>query len=453
MSVQIWVTVAVTDRAKALRLMLGDIVHQCRGAGVTLKVFILENSGNATERSYTRATTYWLRSERVAVALESEPPFRRPIAESRCRQRDWVAAEVNRSSAPDIIWMLDDDNRLDHLVWNGALEVCKLENHVGRLVELDRTPGRPDLLIGGVTGDPPIPPAATLASRLADTQANLQLLFVAHPDDPASSALSELRIVGEHDDYYDFSVERSQPTWTAPCRWLPSSANATVQEATSGLLMEARHLANGIALTRPLLTAPARLTLSEPGYRRGGNAVFFSTEACLQHTYPSVLLAGRWTRRGDMVGSRLLSRSFRVEVGGFSVRHCRRRDSKAPTANGLIDSIVADNLGATLARAVEAPHNVDVMKSFLEARVARIHGALSAARSMSGAVRDQLNQAPPWVPHALTKQLCEVLEGVGAALPLDDGWSVIVDQLSSTRNLRTLQDVAVHECSALEATR
>jgi hypothetical protein len=418
---RLWVTVAVTDRSDALAPMVDDLVRQTQQANVELSLFIVENSRAAPERKVNGTLFNRLLATGVEVDYTAQAPFGRSIAQSRRRQREWVKCRLQRESAPDAIWMLDDDNRLDHLTHDGTLLVRPLEHHVTRLMAMARQPDRPDLLIGTVTGDPPIPAAATIASRAVDVAANLQALFDAQPGDASGRVLASLRVVGEFDDYYDLSHERAVPTWEVPCRWLTQSVDPSVQETAHELLREALLLGSGVALTRPILTRTSQLDEQWTGYRRGGNAVFFNPEACLDHAYPSLELCGVQTRRGDMIGAYLLGRSYTVVTSGFSVRHCRARRVGPMTQNGFETSLLADNLGACLARAVSAHNPVGGASAFLHARLASIQAAMCASQVALGAILALMADCPEWIEPEAARALAAHVALLREALPLVEG--------------------------------
>ena len=388
----IWVTVAVTDRAAALGALMRDLEAQTHEAGVRLVVLVVENSASPEKRAANWRTVDWLRSRGADVTLLDGGPYRRPICQSRERQRRWVADQLTRRPRPAFVWMLDDDNRLDHLVEaDGVLGVRRLEHHVQRLLDLAKDPGRPDLLIGRVCGDPPIPPAATLASRLTDLEVNLEALL-ALPSAPAVTTLAHLPLAHDFDAYYDFSHEREDPSWSSPRRWLAADPEATGREELERLLSEASCLGQGVALTRPLVAVSERLEDLASGYRRGGNAVFFEPMACLDHEYPAVELYGLTSRRGDMIGSALLSRHYRVRTSGFTVRHARPRTPVFPTKEALVSSIASDTWGAALARGVvgDGPQSI---REFLLHRSDRIEQAMEVAVTKARRIRPLVERA------------------------------------------------------------
>ena len=418
MSRCIWVTVAVTDRSAPLRALLADLHLQCQEVDVGLRILVVENSGLPGERERNRATAAWLGAEGRSVALLDAPPYRRSIADSRLRQRRWLEQELARGPAPTLIWMLDDDNRLEHLSQDGGvLSTRRLEHHVGRLLSLAEAPDRPDLLIGRVCGDPPIPPVATLASRLVDLEANLDVLLCARASTPAVEALEALPLAADFDAYYDFSHERAEPTWAQPRRWLPQDATSTCSDEARAMLAEAACLGQGVALARPILVDPAALSLIEPGYRRGGNAVFFDPSSCLDHRYPSLTIAGLQTRRGDMIGSTLLARRRRVRSGGFAVRHCRPRRPAFPSHAELVASAASDTLGAALARAI-TPDGAYLVDQFLDERTGRIEEALTTAVQAAKRLRTQLSSVHDHGLGEAVALVVRVLDWVCAELPV-----------------------------------
>ncbi len=431
-----WVTVAITDRAAAARTMLLEVSEQCDDVGLCLVVLLVENSVGAAQRAANRDTAAMLRMRGCEVSLLDESPYRRPIAISRERQRAWIRARVRHRPAPVFTWMLDDDNRLDHLVWDGnQLTVRRLEHHVSRLLDLAVADERPDLLVGVVSGDPPIPPVATLASRLTDLACNLKRLLDAKPDDSAAEVLSDLPVSEDFDAYYDFSHERKKPTWATARRWLVRDADATAQQEVAALIAEAAHLGDGVALTRPILVRPDRLSGLAPGIRRGGNAVFFDMEACVQHAYPSVTLAGIVTRRSDMSGASRLARDFSVRTGGFSVRHCRPRSGARPSTEQLSRSILADTFGAALTRALSSNHPHRAVSSFLRDRAQAIQSALEAAVAAADGVEQQLARLPK---SALRHEVATMLGWVRRAVPRSHAWMELKATLLEPSHQRIL---------------
>jgi hypothetical protein len=372
-----WIAIITMDRPAALRGLCHDLIAQSRAADITLTLFFAENSEDATAKAENARTYQLLRGEGHDVIVD-DSAARDPIDAARERLRAMIAKPTGTS--PAFIWMLDDDVRLTHLTWSGAtLEARNLHNHLQFLIHL-ASQGPPDVLIGEVTGDPPIPPIGTYASRFVDLEWNLAWLADQQSSAPLAPCAQALAALNAQDAYYDFSVERASPTWAQPIKLLPRSVGMTVGEGIEALLQEASHLPFGVSLTRPILADQGALSEVAEGVRRGANCVFFDHSACVDHCYPSALVGDVRTRRSDMIGARLLAtaRPGRVKRGRFSVLHMRPRGGAWPTTPQLIESLLADTFGALLARAVDESLGGDDVEGWYRARIAQIQGAVAS---------------------------------------------------------------------------
>ncbi len=397
---ELWAAIVTTDRPAAMAALGQDLALQARSAGLQLTILVVENSAQPASRELNLRTAARLREDGVSVVLDDSAAPGASTAEARLRLRELARGLTDRPR-PGFVWALDDDVRLQHLVWTGDhLEPRALHNHVRFLADLRATAPNLDVLVGEVTGDPPVPAVATLASTLGDVEANLSRMFGSDPSsrwrvDPAS-----LEALREPDAYYDFSVERPRPPWESPVTWLPRTERATVARACRELLEEVAWVPLGAAATRPILADPARFTTLADSTRRGANAVFFDPDAFLEHDYPSVTLAGIQTRRSDMIGARRLAwrRPGRVRSSGFSVLHRRPRTDRWPGAEDTRRTLLEDTLGALLAREVEACRaGCAGSPGFLSARVERIEAAVVALSEKLTRLERLLERPPGWV--------------------------------------------------------
>lgn len=375
---EVWIAVAVTDRSDSFDVLCADLTRQAMGAGVRLGFAVVENSRHPFARAANHATMARLVSSGARVMID-ESSAGDTIERSRVRSRALLKRAQGAWPEPRFVWMLDDDVRLLHLVWrDGYLAAASLHNHIAFLLDLAVTRDL-DVLIGEVTGDPPIPPIATLTTRLADLAWNLREMSALDPKAEWSVDDRSLQLIADHDAYYDFSVDAAPEPWTKSPRWLPTRPGVTVESARAEMLSEARHIPLGIAFTRPIIAEPTAFDLVASGTRRGGNAVFFQLEACLEHDYPVAAIRGMRTRRSDMVGARLLAarRPGRVKTSRFSVLHRRARHVAWPTREELAISLVTDTLGSSLARSVEGALS-GRGASLMAPRLARIRESLAA---------------------------------------------------------------------------
>lgn len=400
----VWVSVTCTDRAASLRALAIDLAEQAAQTGAALTLLINDNSVQPDERAANRRLTEALppaEAAAVAMVIEDAPHPGAGIASSRRRQRAQIRARLARHPRPDLVWMLDDDVRLSHVAWTGAwLEERPLHCHLAFLLELAATHPTLDVLIGEVCGDAPIPVVGSIASRLTDLEASMRAMFGAPPDAPWRAPAIALDRLAERDAYYDLSTARAAGAWQREVLWLSRGAHLTTAQALAQMLAEVEHVPRGAAFSRPILAEAARFgALTDRPPPRGANAVFFDVERCVQHTYPSLTVAGIETRRGDMIGTELLAGAgAAVRGSGFSVLHRRPRTAPWPTSGALAESIVADMLGAWLARRLD-PHDAGADPTeFLRERLARLHAVARHVAEVGGRLRRLAAEPPPWEP-------------------------------------------------------
>lgn len=407
------VLLATTDRPEACARLCADLAEAAATLHQPLTVGIVENSRTPHSRNLNRQTFERLTAQGIDLVIADAQPGGLPIGAARTRQRELLRGLVQQGRRPALVWMLDDDLRLQRLiVRDGVLRQEPLHDPIGRLLGMAGQPETPDVLIGTVHGDPPIPAMATWASRVADLAANLQRMGQCDPEQPWAADTATCIRLREPDYYYDYG---QHPRLDTPALWLPRQPGQTVRAACEAMLEEARHLPMGIGFTRPLI-APASATSDPPppihlqgsARVRGGNAVFFDLEACLAHDYPTTDLAGVRTRRGDSVGLHLLRRRRGVTFAAsdFAVLH-GRDDHATPCAdpNRLLEHLLADTLGASLTRAVEG-HDRQALSRFLQQRVAQVEHHLQRLNRAIQSLR-----YPVWLGAS----------GSGAELDAEDG--------------------------------
>lgn len=401
----VWVSVTCTDRAASLRALATDLASQAAQADAAVTLLINDNSVRASERAANRMLGEALHAPTITVVLEVAPEPGASIAASRRRQQAQVRDRLATHPRPAFVWMLDDDVRLGHLHWaNGWIDERPLHCHLGFLLELaQRHPGL-DVLIGEVCGDAPIPVSGSLVSRLSDLDASLAAMFHARPDAPWHTPTAALERLAERDAYYDLSTDRPIRAWEREILWLPRGGRLTTAQALSQMLDDLEHVPRGAAFSRPILARPERFSELVDRPLRGANAVFFDVDRCAQHAYPSVTIAGIDTRRSDMIGTGLLADAgAAVHGSGFCVLHRRPRDTRWPSPDELLASLVADTLGAWLARRL-APGGADDgqrdanARRFVAARLERLGAAAGALAGICARLHRRIREAPAWVP-------------------------------------------------------
>jgi len=402
------VLVATTDRPEPFASLASDLVDAATRVDLPVTIGLVENSRSEASRAANHDTVKRLRAGGLEVLVSDAFPGGHAIGEARTRQRSILGSLVARGRRPSLVWMLDDDVRLCRLVVRDEV-LCRepLRDPFGSLLAVGHRTDAPDLLVGTVHGDPPIPAMATWASRMTDLAANLERMIELGPDAIWVSDAATIRRLVEPDYYYDFG---QHPEFEEPAYWVPREREQSVFNALRELMAEARYLPCGVGLTRPMVVDGARLQPDEgvarllgPAQVRGGNAAFFDVDACLAHSYPTAEVAGVCTRRSDSVGLHVLraARGVRIASSDFAVLHQRDRDAAQLPRNAqeIVRHLLADTFGAALTRAVVGA-DTEALIEFLRARAERVDRSLSRLRSAIDRVRELARVAPRWVDEA-----------------------------------------------------
>lgn len=246
----------------------------------------------------------------------SDGPVGRRASIAEARTKLQVACHRALAGRRIPVWLLDDDVRLDiptdtgpHIDWN-----CR-SNHFAWIAELAKTGA--DVVIGSVTGEPPLPFASTVRVQVVDLLHNLEWMSGLAPsvarvgsmpwsapgvDEPLPSRHRENMELRRRyrDYYYDLSrvdtAQLERPFW-----FEPRSPGATVGQAFREMVASLDGIFAGRQVFRPLVwtpISPARGLL--PGFSRGPNTLVFRPECLVELPNAAPRLAGEDTRRSDM---------------------------------------------------------------------------------------------------------------------------------------------------------
>ncbi|MFC1897885.1 hypothetical protein ACFLX8_04930 [Chloroflexota bacterium] len=249
------------------------------------------------------------------------------------------------------VWFLDDDVRFDipldrgdHIDWNF------IPDHIGWIADLSKTDA--DVVIGGVSGDPPVPIQATIRTQVVDLYHNLELFSSLGSSQNGHKLNQEFEprhqenmvLRAQHSDYY-YDLSRidyghlERPFW-----YVPQDKGITVAEAFKEMISVLPSIFSGCQVFRPILwnTADPKSNLSL-GYNRGPNTLVFRPECLTEMPNISPVLADRHTRRSDMNWALLGSnvQDWRLFTAPFPVRQDRSLLSPLDTRDytDLVDDI------------------------------------------------------------------------------------------------------------------
>jgi len=360
---RILVSVATTDRPAALAGLGDGLIDELdrRGYGGWpdrrhVELLVVDNSTASTSRHDNRAIAQRLAARGLEIDWIDDGSYGRRIGESRLRQVQAIIARRRRGRRDDAWWMVDDDDAFGQLVLDGG-GVVRTVHEIDYFNSIDRyKQERPELsmVLGGVTGDPPIRPEAVLRVQLFDVLANLAWFASLAPDERYQVRASQTgyRL---SDYYYDHRRDGAEHL-AVSFLWLPRGrGEGRVIDEMEAFLAEATGIAWGRSITRPLLLGTAALPAAErTGCHRGGNTIFLDWDALLEHTYPSFRVGAVWTRRSDMVGASLLAASGVTGIAetSFPLLHQRGVEQAAPSREAARSSLVAELFGVLAARMV-----------------------------------------------------------------------------------------------------
>ena len=319
-----------------------------------------------------------------------------------------------------IVWIVDDDLRLDPLVadakgrWQSQSQ--SLLPAVRQLRAL-RENGKADVVIGGCTGDPPVPFAATVRTQMVDLTASLSWLAGQRPQARLPDRAMENAALrqGRRDYYYDLSRKETDrletPFWITPDR-----EDERVGEAFERLARRAERILAGEQLFRPLVIEAGTdpLALGE-GLQRGGNTFVLDIEALRLAPNPSPTVNDRPTRRSDMMWALLQERYFKRKV--VTVPLALRQDRSGVALNGLdVKKVLDDMRGYALFSALDAVPEIFVcddelrlqlaaapvarfvsrVHKFLQERLAAFRLSFHRVRGLASVLRDLVESDAAW---------------------------------------------------------
>ena len=257
-----------------------------------------------------------------------------------------------------IVWIVDDDMRLDPLVIeeDGRLRrrPQALAPLLGELRRLNAA-GEIDIAIGAYTGAPPLPFAATVRVQLVDLAASLRWLASLDPGEALPDRAMENAALrsGRQDCHYDLSRNETDRLET-PFWITPEFSGETAGEAFMRIAAAAERIFAGEQVFRPLAVAAGADPLAPVGggLQRGGNTFVLDIEALRLAPNPSPAIDGRPSRRSDMVWALLQERCFGRRVASLPIALYHDR-SRIETGTLDVERIVDDIRGYATFRALQ----------------------------------------------------------------------------------------------------
>lgn len=288
------------DVSKVTRLMSDLIAHYLPRRDLDLRVLLLENGGAdatvALRRAVADATGRGLAVQLIdlgqqAAEGESETGGIRSIARSRTLLQRHLYRETQ--ALPDaVVWVVDDDCRVDD---DRALDPLKRFRQAGV-----------EIVLGTVTGAPPLPFLSCVRTQLVDLYHNLERLARLQPDAPYprrsdENAMARRRV---QNYYYDLS-RRETRHLESPFWYEPADADAAVGEAFTEMVEALPGILSGVQVFRPLIVDDAALVDpvadARPSVHRGPTTFVFNPEALRDFPNAVPAMESADLRRSDMV--------------------------------------------------------------------------------------------------------------------------------------------------------
>ena len=413
-------------RLESISALLDDIADRVTAEGLaTPDLLLLENrpeaeSGAGLQRVVAQHRE-WLRIRvidrgainRLARSGEwqqegSDTSGRLAIADSRTLlQAHLYQMALERPGC--VIWILDDDMRLDPLVATKAGSMPQ-PLALGKALRRMKATGA-DICIGEYTGAPPVPAMVSVRGQLLDLIWNLRRLSALPADAPLPASEPHNATLREdrRDFFYDLSRIETDRLET-PFALEAAHPDETCGEALRRLGAMIPRILAGEAPLRPLQADPAKMEAFEIGdaLHRGGNTFVLDPEALADLPNVSPTVNGRPTRRSDMIWSLMQVQRCGRKVVSVPVP-VRQDRSHLPTPQQLDHLGIADDIrGYAIFSSFfsvweEAKDDLnDIEKlcaKFEEERLAALRLSFHRVRGLG---RELLawcqNEAPPHVP-------------------------------------------------------
>ena len=325
---------------------VNQLFYGITGYGIKSVTFIILKNGPFSSREHASLSRM---ADKVrangGLWIEHQSRQYLPISLARTMVQHMAYQAARRMKNP-VVWVKDDELLLKNLHSTGRSLERRLDPKLPQLLRrLYRAykDGRLDVGIGGISGAPPIPAAATLRTQLLDLYANLARLL--NPD--AGNGLFEIDEMKDRlpDYYYDLSHAYTNHL-ELPFKWIPRAGHGNRE--IDQILRHLDCIPKGCVPFRPLLQE------DEPDIEnlisdvhRGGNTLVFRLDA-LKTENPAIRLNGKYSRRSDMLWAEELTRNgYRVMRVRLRLYHDRSMDSKKVD----YDKLFRDMLGAAAYKA------------------------------------------------------------------------------------------------------
>lgn len=306
----------------APRSELREAVHGASSRGLNVELRTLEHQKADVEAGVFAITLKHL-SERKSIAL------------SRTMLQHYLFL-VSKPRLGSVVWILDDDVVLDTLSYgpDGSIQECEFD-YVAAIKDLKKSGSC--VVLGEVTGDPPLPFLSSVRTQLVDLYHNLHQLAALAPNTPYPDRSDENRLerLSRRDYYYDLSRHETDHL-ESPFWYEAGDSNTLTDQVLAEMVSRLPEILAGRQVFRPIVHTPSVGTASGlvPSVNRGPSTLVFDLQALREFPNAVPEVDGTDMRRSDMVWS-LLNRF----VGGCRIVSAPLpvRQEREPTGGDHLD--------------------------------------------------------------------------------------------------------------------
>ncbi|MDD9811812.1 MAG: glycosyltransferase [Gammaproteobacteria bacterium] len=335
------------DVSQVAQLMGDLITHYRPRRDLDLRVLLLENGGaDAAARAALQDVIADAAGRGLAVSLidlEQQAADRAGAVNSIrsiARSRTLLQRHLYRAARelPDaVVWIVDDDCRVDG---DHALDHIKRFWHAGG-----------EIVLGMVTGAPPLPFLSCVRTQLVDLYHNLEHLARLSPDAPYPDRGGENAAARRRNQNYYYDLSRRETSHLESPFWY-EPAGATVGAVFAEMVGALPGILSGVQVFRPLVVDDSALVDpvagALPSVHRGPTTFVFDPEALRDFPNAVPTMEDADLRRSDMVWC-LLNRHAggrRVVQAPLLVRQQRKAGDRDAGLDG--DKLTADMRGYAL---------------------------------------------------------------------------------------------------------
>lgn len=356
----------ISTRLDSTRNLLHDLTWLSYDSGLISKVVIVDNTSSTIQLKnlindplFSNLNIVLKESDDVnndcknglfgAYLLDEKR--RKGIAAGRTVLHHCVYNEA-KSIPGSVVWILDDDIRLDYLLPEGSVSKITMDELQEAIAEMKHR--GVSIAIGQITGDPPLPSLSLIRTQLLDIFYNIKRFENADSRKVIQNLADWNRMLIDMypEYYYDYS-ELHSAHLEVPFWYSDRNRQSESDDSLKNLLDEVSRICSGKDVFRPIVTSAGdQAQKSKRVMDRGGNTMVLNIECLRYFPNPSPNFGHINARRGDTFWCILNSRigGYRIERFPIAVRQERAIESGEAFS---IHTLHSDFYGSSFIRAID----------------------------------------------------------------------------------------------------